>query len=67
MSEHSSRTPDGYEVKHKRAMGDLKTGGRGAWVAQSVERPTLDFGSAHDPRVVGSSSESGSTLNMEPG
>ena len=25
------------------------------WVAQSVECPTLDFGSGHDLRVVGSS------------
>ena len=28
---------------------------KGAWVAQSVECPTPDFGSGHDPRVVGSS------------
>ena len=35
---------------------------RGAWVVQSVERPTLDFGSGHDPRVAGSSPASGSTL-----
>ena len=33
----------------------------GTWVAQSVERPTLGFGSGHDPRVVGSSPASGST------
>ena len=26
---------------------------RGAWVAQSVKRPTLDFGSGHDLRVHG--------------
>ena len=25
---------------------------RDSWVAQSVERPTLDFSSGHDPRVV---------------
>ena len=31
----------------------------------SVERPTLDFGSGHDPRIMGSSPASGSTLNME--
>ena len=30
-------------------------GSRGSWVAQSVERPTLDFGSGHDLRVVRSS------------
>ena len=34
----------------------------GAWVAQSAERPTLDFASGHDPRVVGSSPASGSVL-----
>ena len=28
---------------------------RGAWVTQSVERPTLDLGSGHDPGVTGSS------------
>ena len=39
---------------------------RGAWVAQSVERQTLDFGSGHDPRVVGSSPMLGSSLNMDP-
>ena len=38
----------------------------GTWVAQSVERPTLDFGSGHDPRVVGSSPASGSVLSMKP-
>ena len=32
-------------------------------VAQSGERPTLDFCSGHDPRVVGSSPVSGSTLS----
>ena len=26
---------------------------QGAWVTRSVECPTLDFGSGHDPRVVG--------------
>ena len=39
---------------------------RGAWVAQSVEPLTLDFGSGHDPRVVASSPVSGSTLSIEP-
>ena len=42
----------------------LKSGG--TWVAQPVECPTLDFGSGHDPRVVGQSSASGSVLSMEP-
>ena len=39
---------------------------RGAWVAQLVERPTSDFGSGHDPRVVGLSPVSGSALSVEP-
>ena len=34
-------------------------------VAQLVEHP-LDFGSGHDPRVMGLSPTSGSTLSMEP-
>ena len=38
---------------------------RDAWVAQSVEHPTLDFGSGLDPRVLGSSPTSGSVLSME--
>ena len=38
----------------------------GAWVAQSTERPILDFGSGHDPRVMGSSPPSGSALGVEP-
>ena len=32
-------------------------------MAQSVECPTLGFGSGHDPRVVGSSSSAGSVLS----
>ena len=39
---------------------------RGTWVAQSVECLTLDCGSGHDPRVVGSSPTLGSTLSVEP-
>uniref|UniRef100_A0A667G4E3 Signal peptidase complex catalytic subunit SEC11 n=1 Tax=Lynx canadensis TaxID=61383 RepID=A0A667G4E3_LYNCA len=38
----------------------------GSWVAQLVERLTPDFGSAHDPRVVGSSPALGSVLSIEP-
>ena len=38
----------------------------GAWVAQSFKCLTLDFGSGHDPRVVGSSPALGSALSMEP-
>ena len=33
---------------------------RGAWVAQWVKHPTLDFSSGHDPRVMRLSSMSGS-------
>ena len=39
---------------------------RGAWVAQSVERPTLDFGLGQDPRVVRSSPALYSMLDVEP-
>ena len=38
----------------------------GRRVAQSVERQTLDFGSSHDPGVVGASHSSGSVQSMEP-
>ena len=38
----------------------------GAWVAQSVEHPTLDFGSGHDLRLVKSSPMLGSALSVEP-
>ena len=43
----------------------MKSKGRGAWMAQSVEHPTLDFGSAHAPRVKGSSPTSGYVLILE--
>ena len=39
---------------------------RGASGAWSVEHPTLDFGSDHDPRVVGSSPTLGFMLSEEP-
>ena len=39
---------------------------KGAWVAQLVKHPTLDFGSGCDLRVMGSSSGSGSMLGVEP-
>ena len=39
---------------------------RGTWVAQSVERPTVDFSSGHDPRVMGLNPISGSVLSVEP-
>ena len=28
----------------------IREKGRGSWVTQPAERPTLDFGSGHDPR-----------------
>ena len=47
-------------------MVDIKYIARGTYVAQSVDCPTLDFGSGHDPRVVGSSPKLGSGLSVEP-
>ena len=38
----------------------------GAWVAQSVKRPTLDFGSGHGLTVVRLSPVLGSVLGMKP-
>ena len=38
---------------------------KGAWVAQSVEHWTPDFGSGHDARVVRLSPSLGSALSME--
>ena len=38
----------------------------GAWVAQSVNRLTLDFGSGHDLKVGRSSPSLGSMLSVEP-
>ena len=40
--------------------------GRVAWVAQLVECLTLDCSSGRDPRVMGSSPTSGSTLSVKP-
>ena len=37
---------------------------RGPWVAQRIKASA--FGSGHDPRVLGSSPESGSLLGREP-
>ena len=39
----------------------------GSWVAQSIECLSIDFGSGHDPRVVESSTTSGSVLSAESG
>ena len=38
----------------------------GAWAALSVKHPTLELGSGHDLRVLGSSPTLGSTFSMEP-
>ena len=38
----------------------------GAWVAQLVKCLTVDFGSGHDPRVVGWSPVLGSVLGVDP-
>ena len=40
---------------------------RGACVAQSIKRPSLDFDSGHDLRVVRWRPMLGSTLGVEPG
>ena len=37
----------------------------GTWVAQSVERLTLDFGSGHGPRIMGSAGLSSALLIVE--
>ena len=38
---------------------------RGAWVAQLVKRPTLDFSSGRGLKVLGSSPALGSALSVE--
>ena len=38
---------------------------KGAWVAQSVKHPTLDFSPGHDLRGMGSSPYQGSMLSRE--
>ena len=38
----------------------------GAWVAQPVDGPTLDFGSGHDPGIVAPSPIAGLALGAEP-
>ena len=43
----------------------LKKRGEGAWVAQSVKHPSLDFSSSHDLTVMGSSPVLGSRLGTE--
>ena len=40
----------------------MRIGFRGAWVAQSVEAPTLGFGSGHQLTIRGPSPASGSVL-----
>ena len=56
-------TPAGVLQIHKQAASKMYM--EGTWVAQSVECMTLDLGSGHDLRVVGSSPVSGSTLSMD--
>ena len=52
-------------IKNKSIIIKKKKYG-GTWVAQSVERLTLDFGSGHDSRAVRSSPTLGSILSTEP-
>ena len=47
-------------------MYHLKMPIRGHWVAQLVKRPTLNFCSGHDLRVIRLSPALGSTLGVEP-
>ena len=55
----SQTGPWGEEASHRRIrhtafyMKFKKGKQQGAWVAQSVKRPTLDFGSGHDLMVCG--------------
>ena len=49
--------PSEHRIKKKETWG--------TWMAQSVEHPTLDFGSGHDLRVLGSSPTSNSMLSGE--
>ena len=48
--------------KYKDGNGDSW----GAWMAQSVKCPTLDFVSGHDLRVLRLSPTVGSALDVEP-
>jgi len=51
------------EKERKVTLKDLRSWG--AWVAQLVKHPTLDFSSVHDLRVVRSSPVSSSMRHME--
>ena len=54
-------------LAHERAISrELKKREGEGLLGGSVEHPNLDFGSGHDPNVVGSSPTSGSSLSMEP-
>ena len=55
-------------LRHLQVLAVLlkSSSSKGSWVAQSVERPTLDFSSGRGPRVVGSGPTSGSLLSVEP-
>ena len=57
----------GWEIKLRFYRKQKKADGNRseAWVVQSVERLTLDFGSGPDPRIVGLSSGSVSALSVE--
>ena len=63
ISNHSEQVEVGqttvYKVENSMFLACL--GG-----SVGIEHLTLDFGSGHDPTVVGSSPESGSALGIEP-
>ena len=65
MNEWQSGRLTEATLNPRKVWACLKEGLRGTWVAQSVEYPTLDFGSGHDLRVVGLSPTSVSALSME--
>lgn len=56
----------GLETYFHEHMDVKMTRPQGAWVAESVRRPALDFCSGHDRRVRRWSPASGSVLDKEP-
>ena len=53
VSPSLSAPPLPPKIKHLKTIFLTKISYRGAWVAQSVKLPTLDFGSGHDLMVCG--------------
>ena len=57
---------EGVSWKGRSGRKIRKNIGKGAWVAQSVKHPTLDFSSGHDLTVVRLSPAWGSALREKP-